>query len=173
MGRLPNYFAGRPITEREPYNMPGELILAASVTGTQFPANTYDHNIDKPFETHRMIPRITPLDSSGIEVDNSLADVSQEVLQSLVRVRIANAGRNVNFQKAAVLLSNLTKGTTERSWEFADPYYLITGEGYTISVDTLAFPTSFGSAGITQLRIEMNFQGFNIIIGPPTENPSR
>jgi hypothetical protein len=37
MGRLPARFAGRDITFRVPFSMPGELIVAAGSVGVQFP----------------------------------------------------------------------------------------------------------------------------------------
>jgi hypothetical protein len=37
MGRLPARFAGRDITFRVPFSMPGELIVAAGNVGVQFP----------------------------------------------------------------------------------------------------------------------------------------
>jgi hypothetical protein len=166
MGRLPSHFAGRLITEREPYNIPGELIMQPS-TSLSFPANTFDHNIDKPFEMHRMIPRVTALDEDGIVVS---PQPDQEELQALVRLRVENTGRNTLMQKASQLMHLYTKGSSERTWEWADPYYMIRGEGLNVAVDTQALPVAYDELDITQLRIEINFQGFEIVIAPPSEN---
>ncbi len=169
MGRLPSHFAGRVITERNPYNIPGELIVAFSANGVAFPANTFDHNVDKPFEQHRMIPRVTGLSASGVVVS---PQPDQDELQSLVRLRIENTGRNELLQKASMLMKLYTKGTSERSWEWADPYYMIRGEGLIVNVDTVAAPAAYAGLAvpITQLRIEINFQGFLDVIAPPSEN---
>ncbi len=116
-----------------------------------------------------MIPRVTALSESGIVIS---PQPDQEEMQSLVRMRVENTGRNELLQKASQLMKLYTKGSSERTWEWADPYYMIRGEGLMISVDTQAFPAAYAglTVPVTKLRIEINFQGFLIVIAPPSEN---
>jgi hypothetical protein len=164
MGRLPDSWAGRQITFRVPFNMPGELIVAASQSGVQFPDATFLHNMDKPFEIHRMIPRITGLDTNNAVV---VTQPDQQTLQSLVRMRIVDFSKNENLTKAATLMKLFTKGTSEQTWEFAQPYTLVRSEGLQILIDTQAIPAF--NPTITNLRIEINFQGFLLAVAPPSE----
>lgn len=173
MGRLPTEFAKKQITMRYPYEMAGELILAGSQSGVQFPDAMFQNNIDMPFECHRMIPRITGLNSSG----NVMAtQPSQDLMQELVRVRIVDFGKNVVMTKNPTLLNTLTKGSSERTWEWADPYYLIRSEGFQVSCDTLVLPVFDGNQipvtpvtmQLTSLRIEIVFEGFMLQIAPPS-----
>lgn len=164
MGRLAATFAGRQITFRVPFNMPGEIILAGSVSGAQFPDATFLHNQDKPFEIHRMIPRITGLDTNNAVV---ATQPDQQLLQSLVRLRIVDFSKNENLTKAATLMKLFTKGTSEQTWEFADAYTLVRSEGFQIIVDTQAIPVF--NPVISNLRIEINFQGFLLAVAPPSE----
>lgn len=165
MGRLADSWAGRKITMRIPYNMAGELIVAGNVSGLQFPDATFQITIDKPFEIHRMIPRITGLDSNNAVV---ATQPDQETLQSLVRLRIVDLSKNENLTKSATLMKLFTKGTSERSWEWAEPYTMVRSESFQILVDTQTIPTF--SPVINNLRIEINFQGFLIVVAPPGEN---
>lgn len=164
MGRLPDSFAGRKITFRVPFTIPGELILAGSVSGQQFPDATFLHNMDKPFEIHRMIPRITGLDTNGVVV---VTQPDQQTLQSLVRLRIIDFSKNEQLTKASTLMKLFTKGTSEQTWEWAEPYTLVRSEGLQVLVDTQAIPAF--SPTVTSLRIELAFQGFLIVVAPPSE----
>jgi len=173
MGRLPAQFAGRNITLRVPYAMEGELIVAGSVSGTQFPDATFTNNVDMPFECHRVIPRVTGLDSSNNVQGNQM---SQDTLQELVRLRLYDFGKNVQMLKNPSLLNTLTKGSSERTWEWADPYYLVRSEGFQAVVDTLALPAWDGAQipaspandALASLRIELTFEGFLLQVAPPS-----
>jgi hypothetical protein len=164
MGRLPDQWAGRKITMRIPWNMAGEITLAGSVSGQQFPDATFLVNSDKPAELHRMVPRITGVDANGAVV---ATQPDQQILQSLVRLRITDLSKNENLTKASTLMKLFTKGTSEQTWEWADPYYLTRSESFQILVDTQAIPVF--NPVIAQLRIEINFQGFLIVVAPPSE----
>lgn len=164
MGRLPDTWAGRKITMRVPQIISGELTLAGSVSGQQFPDATFLHNVDKPFEIHRVIPRITGVDANGAVVATQPA---QETLQSLVRLRVIDFSKNENLTKASTLMKLFTKGTSEQTWEWAEPYYLVRSEGFQILVDTQAIPVF--NPVITLLRIEIAFQGFLVVVAPPSE----
>ena len=164
MGRLPDSWANRRITFRVPYLMAGELTLAGSQSGQQYPDATFLHSIDKPFEIHRVIPRITGVDGNGAVI---VTQPAQDTLQSLVRVRINDFSKNEQLTKSSTLLKLLTKGTSEQTWEWAEPYYLVRSEGLQVLVDTQAIPAF--NPTVNQLRIELCFQGFLIVVAPPSE----
>lgn len=150
---------------RIPYEFAGELTLAGSTSGQQFPDATFLQNTDKPFEIHRMIPRITGVDSNGAVV---ATQPDQQVLQSLVRMRITDLSKNENLTKSSTLMKLFTKGTSEQTWEWAAPYYLVRSESFQVLIDTQAIPVF--NPTIQQLRIELAFQGFLVVVAPPSEN---
>ena len=172
MGRLPSTWGDRMITMRVPYTMAGELVMANNLS-SQFVDALFTNNVDMPFECHRMIPRITALDDANVALANQ---PSQELLQSLARLRLVDFGKNVNMTKSPTLLNNLTKGSSERTWEWAEPYYLIRSEGFQATIDTLAFPIWDGGqipqdppvVPLVSLRIEIAFQGFLCVVASPS-----
>jgi hypothetical protein len=108
-----------------------------------------------------MIPRLTALDVNKAFVTQP----DDGTLEKLHRLRIADAGKNESLVKNAALIETLTKGTSERTWEFADPYYITNGEaGLVVTVDSIC-PT--GTAVNT--RVEVTFQGFLIVVAPPNQ----
>lgn len=164
MGRLPDQWAGRKITMRVPYSMPGELSLTSGQSGQQFPPATFNHNVDKPFEVHRCKPWVTALDVNG----DVLADQPpQEVLQSLLRVRMADLGKNELMIKQPQLLALMPKGSAEATWEWAEPYTITRAESFSVEADALAF-TNFD--GVDTLRLAWKFEGFLIVVAPPSES---
>jgi hypothetical protein len=157
---------------RIPYEMAGELILAGSTSGTQYPDAVFTNNVDMPFEAHRAIPRVTALDDANIAVPNQ---PNQDLLQSLIRARINDFGKNVIMTKNPTLLNLLTKGSSERTWEWAEPYYLVRSEGFQVVLDALTFPPIWDGAQIVtappttpivSLRVEFAFQGFLCVVAP-------
>lgn len=149
---------------RSPFTMPGELTVTAGPTApTQFPEATFMNNVNKPFEIHRMIPRVTALDAEGTALS---PQPDQELLQSLVRLTINDLGKNQIITKNPTLMHLLTKGTSERSWEWADPYYLVRSESIQVIVEPTAFPTI---SNLVSLRVEVSFQGFLIVVAPASE----
>lgn len=176
MGRLPASWANREITMRVPYTMAGELILTGSKSGQQFVDALFTNNVDMPFECHRMIPRVTGLDDSNNALPNQ---PSQELLQSLVRLRINDFGKNVITTKSPVLMNDLVKGSSERTWEWAEPYYLVRSEGFQVVADTLTLPAWDGAqipatppaaarTPLVSIRVEIAFQGFLCVVAPPS-----
>lgn len=169
MGRLPATWAERVIMDRVPYEMSGELILPSadgSTTGVQFPDATFMNSVDKPFEIHRMIPRIIGLGATNITFS---PQPDQEELASLVRLRMTDLGLDQVLTKNATLVSLLTKGSSERTWEFADPHYLTRSNLIQIVCDMLTLPAVYDD-DITKLRISIAFQGFLLVVAPPSEN---
>jgi len=175
MGRLPTEWAGRVITMRIPYEMAGELIMGTSQSGTQYPDAVFMNNVDMPFECHRVIPRITALDAANNVLPNQ---PSQDLLQSLIRCRVNDFGKNVIMTKNPTLMNLLTKGSSERTWEWAEPYYLTRSEGFQVVLDSLAFFTWDGAQlpdtppllPLVSLRVEWAFQGFLVVVAPPSNS---
>jgi hypothetical protein len=178
MGRLPSQWAGRDITMRIPYTMAGELIVASNQSGVQYPDSVFTNNVDMPFECHRMIPRVTGLDSSKNVQANQLP---VETMLELVRLRVNDFGKNVIMTKNPTLANTLVKGSSERTWEWADPYYLVRSEGFQVVVDSLLIPDWSGNQfqcncdgtptdpnPLASLRVEVSFQGFLIQVAPPS-----
>lgn len=164
MGRLPDYWAGRKITMRVPYEMAGEIILASLQSGLQFPDATFLHNVDKPFEVHRCKPIVTGLDAGGLVDD---VQPLQDVLQQLIRVRISDLGKNELMTKSPTLISLLVKGTAEATWEWAEPYTIERSENFQVVADAVSLANF---ATITQLRLGWSFQGFLLVVAPPSES---
>jgi hypothetical protein len=159
---------------RIPYEMAGELILAGGQSGVQYPDSVFTNNVDMPFEAHRVIPRVTALDGANVAVPNQ---PHQNLLQSLVRARINDFGKNVIMTKNPTMMNLLTKGDSERTWEWADPYYLVRSEGFQVVLDSLTFPpiwdgaqivTAVPTTPIISLRVEWAFQGFLVVVAPPS-----
>lgn len=141
--------------------MPGELVLDAGQVGVQFPEATFLHNSDKPFEIHRLIPRVSGIDDQDALIDPQPTDL----LERSVRIRIFDFSKNENLTKNAQLLDSLTKGTSERTWEWAEPYVLSRSEGFQVTVDNNATV-----AIANQTRVELTFQGFLIVVAAPSES---
>jgi hypothetical protein len=173
MGRLPSQWAGRDITLRVPYAMEGELIIAGSQSGVQFPDATFTNNVDMPFEAHRMIPRTVGLDAEFNVQPNQM---KEWVLNELVRFRLVDFGKTMQMLKNPTLVNSLTKGSSERTWEWADPYYLVRSQGFQVTVDTQALPVWDGGQipasppndPLSNLRITVTFEGFLLQVAPPS-----
>jgi len=164
MGRLPSQWAGRVILDRIPYEISGEQIVVSAAPDTQFPDNTFSNNTDKPLEIHRMIPRVYALDDSDVLLTTQ---PDQELLAGLIRLQINDLGINQIITKTATLIGLLTKGSSERTWEFADPHYLTRGNQIQVVSNALTFPAI---DGLVSLRVGLAFQGFLLVVAPPSEN---
>lgn len=165
MGRLPSEWAGRVIMDRVPYTISGELVISSNEAALQFPDNTFSNNTDKPFEIHRLIPRLVGVDDAGV-VQADQPD--QDTLGELVRLNINDLGLNQIITKNPTLISLLTKGSSERTWEWADPHYLTRGNQ--IQVTATSLPLTAFSESFDELRIGVAFQGFLLVVAPPSEN---
>lgn len=161
MGRLPATFGNQPITDRFPYAMPGELVLTGSQSGIQFQDALFNNGVDKPFECHRLIPRVYALDSSGILLPEQPAE---NLLAALVKININITNLEQRLTKASAAIDTLTKGSSERSWEFADPFYLVKSNNITVACDTRAFPTIENLASVL---VAITLEGFFCIVAPP------
>jgi hypothetical protein len=172
MGRLPLMFEGRQITFRIPYAMPGEMAVPPSQNGLVFAAATFLHNLDKPFEIHRVIPRLTGLDTNG-----AVTEPQPDTLEKRIRLNITDEGKNERITKAPALVENLITAN-RRSWEFEDPYTIVRGEGFQVGVDSLSYPPvcvlgancdSFTLTTIVNVRVSVVFEGYLVVVAPPSE----
>lgn len=161
MGRLPATFAGRVITARQPWDMAGEIALTSAQPGVQFPDSTFLNNTDRPFEIHRMIPFVVAQDSDGTALT---PQPDQDLISSLIRSKISDLGKVTDLTKSATLLRLLVKGSSERTWELADPYYLVKSEQLQVINNALTYPAI---ASLISLKVCISFQGFFVTLGPP------
>lgn len=144
--------------------MAGEVSLTSAQPGIQFPEAMFLNNTDRPFEIHRMIPFIVAQDSDGTAL---ATQPEQDLLSALIRTKITDLGKTTPLLKAATLIRLLVKGNSERTWEFADPYYLVKSEQLQVINDALAFPSI---ESLNSLKVCMDFQGFFVTLGPPSES---
>jgi hypothetical protein len=173
MGRLPAEFAGKTITFRIPYSMPGELLIPSNTQGTQFPEATFLHNVDKPFEIHRVFVRLTGFDAQATPV---IIPAQPANLAKLVRLRLQDTSKNEVLTKAAHLVDTLLTDNAE-TWEWDDPYTLVRSEGFQVQADVQALGSvcspdnncDLQSVAVGNVRVEVAFQGYLIVIAPPSE----
>lgn len=164
MGRLPNTYADRPIMDRDPYAMPGELSLTTGQISTLYPPATFQCGTDKPFEVHRMIPRLYALNSSGVLLPTQ---PDQDLLAGLVKISLKIINKEQSMTRVPTRIGTLTKGSSERTWEFADPEYLERSTGFEVAIQAETFPTIENFASIL---VALTFEGFMIVVAPPTNN---
>ncbi len=164
MGRLPSTYAGLPIMFRVPFAMVTTKVISSAQTGISFPERGVTHAIDKPFEIHRMIPRQTALDAGGIVL---AAQPDDDIMAALVSISIRDFGKNNSLTKQIMPLANFTKGSAERTWEWAEPYYMKQGDGFEIGGKADTFPASLDG---DSLRTQIVFEGFLCVLAPPMNN---
>lgn len=169
MGRLPDQFAGRVITYREPFAMEARIRMASAVPNLQYPEAAFMHATDKPFEIHRLIPRCLCLDVNNNPVDEDVQR-SNPYLMSLILATINDLGKTMEQTNAATPLNSLVKGTSEQTWEFAQPFYLAKGESLRIALTSRTFPAGFADDAITQIEVSLCYEGFELILGPASDN---
>jgi hypothetical protein len=185
MGRLPTHFAGREISFRIPYQIPGELQVGPGQTGVVFPEATFLHNVDKPFEIHRSIFRNTAMINFQYVGQTAVSlqpSTEQPVtIDKLIRLRITDVSKNENLTKSSTLSDSLVK-SNERTWEWEEPYTLVRSEGFQVQVDSQLFPAvcvqpeendpavcETVPIAIDFIRVEVSFQGYLIVVAPPSE----
>jgi len=179
---LPETFADMLIRYRIPYQMPGELLVDPNTAGNVFPEATFLHNQDKPFEIWRMITRLTPL-NTDTDPSTILGPVLNEGslyddLARRIRLSLTDTSKNERITKNPTLLSTLQR-ENQRSWEWHVPYTLVRQEQIQVAVDALAFPlvivneaadgvaSDSISRQVDQVRVEISFQGYLLILEPP------
>lgn len=144
--------------------MYGELALTTGQTGRQFADGVFNNGTDKPFEVHRMIPRVYARDSGNLLLN---AQPDMELLLGLIRANITITNLEQKLTKAPTALGALVKGSAERSWEFADPFYLIKSNNMTVEADALTFPANTAISNLNNLLVTIAWEGFFVIVAPP------
>lgn len=176
MGRLPLQFAGKDITFRIPYNIAAELDVGPNQSGVVFPEASFLHNVDKPFEVHRMKVGLTAKGTPETFTTPTILEPQPTTLQKRVRMRILDFAKNENLTKSATLISQLLQQNTQ-AWDLEEPYTIVRSEGFQVQIDTLDYPAVVILDATIQpervevqlVRVEVNFQGYLDIIGPPSE----
>jgi len=176
MGRLPLQFAGKDITFRIPYNIAAELDVGPNQSGVVFPEASFLHNVDKPFEVHRMKVGLTGKGTPETFTSPTILEPQPTTLQKRVRIRILDFSKNENLTKSATLVSQLLQQNTQ-AWDLEEPYTIVRSEGFQVQIDTADYPAVVILDATIQpervevqlIRVEVNFQGYLDIIGPPSE----
>ena len=167
MGKLPDTFAGesgapQKITFRTPYTMSAQVTLEPSTPSIEFAPDVFTHSTDRPFEIHRVIPRVYSVDGTGINID--LVQLPAEKLMGYVNVRILDFGKAQELSKNITTLIGMVKGPSELTWEWAQPYVLTRDEGLIVSLNSFPYPGS-----ITKLRVVLAFQGNLLTLAPASD----
>jgi hypothetical protein len=176
MGRLPLQFAGKDITFRIPYNIAAELDVGPNLSGIVFPEASFLHNVDKPFEIHRAKIGLTAKGTPEGFVNPTILEPQPTTMERRVRLRILDFSKNENLTKSATLVSLLLARNTG-AWDLEEPYTIVRSEGFQVQIDTLDFPAVVilddniepERVPVQFVRVEVNFQGYLDIIGPPSE----
>lgn len=176
MGRLPLQFAGKDITFRIPYNIAAELDVGPNLSGVVFPEASFLHNVDKPFEIHRVKIGLTGKGTPEGDLNPTVLEPQPTTLEKRVRLRILDLAKNENMTKSATLVSQILQRNTG-AWDLEEPYTIVRSEGFQVQVDTQSFPAVAildanlepERVAVQFVRVEVNFQGYLDIIGPPSE----
>jgi hypothetical protein len=134
------------------------------------------HNVDKPFEIHRVIIRLTGKGTPVGFITPTVLEPQPTTLEERVRLRILDFAKNENLTKSATFVSLLLNRFTG-AWDLEEPYTIVRSEGFQVQLDTQDFPAVVILDGnilpervdVQFVRIEINFQGYLNIIGPPSE----
>ncbi len=177
MGRLPTHYADQLIRSRIPRSQPGALVVAnGAAAGTPFPDATLLQTRDVPFEIHRLGVRISPMENGTPPAQISpaaqiLFPELPTMLQKYVRIRVeemsTQAKLNAVDQRIDGLLDQLTG-----FWEWEEPYTVTKGQQFQVFVtNDLAANFTLPNQGpqIFNLRIELTFIGFSLVVAPPSE----
>ena len=176
MGRLPLQFAGKDITFRIPYNIAAELDVGPNLSGIVFPEASFLHNVDKPFEIHRVKIALTAKGTPATFVAPTVLEPQPTTLEQRVRLRFLDFSKNENLTKSATLVALLLQRNTG-AWDLEEPYTIVRSEGFQVQIDTQDYPFIIFyndniqpvKVDVQLVRVEINFQGYLDIIGPPSE----
>jgi len=176
MGRLPMTFGKEQIRFRIPYELTAEVDIAPSTSGQVMQPESLTHAIDKPFEIHRMIIRLVAKGVTDIGQPEIVLEQQPQTLKERIRMQIADYAKNENLLKGPGRVSTLLSALTE-SWEFEEPYTLVRAEGFQIQLSSDAYPSvcvpgarcdTFALVEVSNVRVEVGFQGYLIVVSPPT-----
>jgi hypothetical protein len=161
MGRLPTTYAGKPIYNRDPYVLYGELAVTSAQISTEYPQATFSCQTTKPLEMHRLKPWLVALDAEDVPL---ATQPDQDLLASLIRISVKKFDQEQSMTRVPVRISALVKGTAERTWEWADPSYLECSTGFTVSITPVTFPVIQDLASIL---VCVSIQGYMIQLKAP------
>ncbi len=170
MGRLPSTFGNRVIVSRTPFVMENRVIVHTDEQQVAFSSGAFLHDKPQPFEVHRMIPRVFEVDDNGDLVIDSV--VTQDVGLAVVKAHIYATSREQELTKNPTPLIVMTKGSAERTWEWAEPNTCVAPEGYVVMIDVDDLDFVFSNTDPTEppiLQVELAFEGFLLELGPEVD----
>jgi hypothetical protein len=141
-----------------------------------FPEASFLHAVDKPFEIHRVRVSLTAKGTPAGFTNPTVLEPQPTTLQKRVRLRILDFSKNENLTKNATLVNQLLQQNTQ-AWDLEEPYTIVRSEGFQVQIDTQDFPSVVildsniepERVAVQFVRVEVNFQGYLNIIGPPSE----
>jgi hypothetical protein len=176
MSRLPLEFASKIITFRLPYNLPGEQDIGPNESGVVFPDVVFSHQVDKPLEIHRVLIRLAAKGTPEGFTTPIVLEPQPSTLEERVKILIRDVGKNEAQGKSAQRVSTLINRNTG-AWDWEEPYTIVRSEGFNVQIDTNEFPNVVifddniepELVPVQFVRVAVNFQGFLLIIAPPSE----
>lgn len=176
MGRLPLQFSGKDITFRIPYNIAAELDVGPNQSGVVFPEASFLHNVDKPFEIHRVKIELTAKGTPEGFSTPTVLEPQPTTMQRRVRLNILDFSKNEKLTKSSTLVGLMLARNTG-AWDLEESYTIVRSEGFQVGIDTFDFPAVVildenvepERVLVEFVRVEVNFQGYLDIIGPPSE----
>jgi hypothetical protein len=177
-GLVPSTFADRWIKFRIPYSMPAEQVVLANQSNIAFPADVFKLDTDKPMEVWRMTVRLT---AQSVDAVPFIYEPQPASLNKHVRLRILDTAYESRMTKAMHLVDTL-QADDSLTWEWEVPYTIVNNQGFTVEVDALALPRycvqvisladpdcTDGIVAVPAVRVEVTFQGYHLILAPPSE----
>jgi hypothetical protein len=176
MSRLPLEFASKAITFRLPYQIPGELDVGPNINGTVFADTIFSHQVDKPFEIHRVFVRLAAKGTPEGFSKPTILEPQPSTLEDRIKLKIQDVGKNESQMKASCSVSTLINRNTG-AWDWEEPYTIVRSEGFQVQIDTDDFPNVVildaniepELVAVQVVRVAVNFQGYLLIIAPPSE----
>ncbi len=154
--KVPTHYNGMKIKFRVPYTMPGELVVGNGVAGLDFPAATFLHSVELPFEVWDV-----KMAASQI-VNNHPVAAPAPGINKFWRVRVQDVSKNQLLTKNAQLVDTLLD-TSDGIWYWRIPYTILRAEGFEVTVDNLL------PAPGNDLRAEVTFRGYELVLEPPSQ----
>lgn len=157
---FPEFYGGEYIGARQPYAMPGELIVANGGVNISF-GNVFLHAADQPFEVHAVKAR--GAQSPQASPFTPVADPAPS-LDQFWRLRIKSLSLSTDLMQAPTLVDSLVDHETKQ-WDFGYPMYVENGTGFQAFIDNLL-------AAPFVLRGAVTFLGY-LITTKPAYSPER
>lgn len=165
---LPTHYAGKLITYRIPYRMPGELMVVNNTGGNQFPPATFIHAVDKPFECRGVQINIVPFESAqtpvGAPSSNQIAVLASEpntqrALDKFIRLMVEHSSPNERGFKANHVVEDLLEFNS-RCWYWKDPMTVEKSAGWVVTADSI-LPATFTINNVIfdRVRVDISFFG--------------